>query len=268
MMVVHPDINALEKDNLKQQIRHFIKSLKEKEDNFFLIQKEVLSLRETVKIKENEMVRLTQELETAREEMRAKDNHITALNEKLKLARSNQAPSATTGLAKNLADPDIQRLKDSNSAHQQQNSLLMHDIERIKRENEIQLQAKNSTIKILERDLEEARGDFQSLREKILLKESTPSENNAEETQNIQKELFFSIAKYLTNSASEKNLNLDLNALWEEAKNVPYQNYSNWLNIQIENAHSSIKQSVKQSVEQSIEQSKPSDDNGDSKKES
>jgi len=161
---------------------------------------EVRKLQEEGRVKDDRIKTLEEELNQTREEMKAKDGHITQLNEKIKILRG-MAPNPnrlSVSKATNMLKEELEKLKESNYAHQVQNSLLCTEIKRLQNQSQAQLQAKNTTIKNLQKDLEEARHLYDDLREKVVLqKDIDAMQPFIEELKEVKQEYVVSHFYYL-----------------------------------------------------------------------
>jgi len=200
------------------------------------VQFTINKLQEDLKISQNLAHSLQQDLDRVREEMLAKDNYLTTLNEKLKQARTTAttpqtpaiAPQAKATIAQ-LSD-EIQKLKLSNAAHQSQCAWISSEMDRTKRECKREVQVKDDTIKSLRKDIDELRQEYQKLRQQVLLNQGAP-QDYLQELDHVKRVLFCSVGSSIKNSRNlpAKHSNLDFNLLYDQAKNVPYDKYHDWI---------------------------------------
>eukprot|EP01102_Stenamoeba_stenopodia_P017447 TRINITY_DN624_c0_g1_i1.p1 TRINITY_DN624_c0_g1~~TRINITY_DN624_c0_g1_i1.p1 ORF type:complete len:749 (-),score=234.13 TRINITY_DN624_c0_g1_i1:126-2372(-) len=214
------------------------KQFKLQEMEFTNNAQEVRKLQEEGRVKDEKITLLEEELKQAREEMAAKDGHINQLNEKIKILRGT-APNPnrlSVSKATNMLKEELEKLKESNYAHQVQNSLLCTEIKRLQNQSQAQLQAKNTTIKSLQKDLEEARHLYDDLREKVVLqKDIDTMQPFIDELKEVKQDLFYSMAVgiKLNLAMQGKSCNVDIQSLYEEAQNISPKKWHAWISNQL-----------------------------------
>lgn len=212
------DCNKLEQENLK-----YIMQLRKKEEDIEVhlnlkveLQNEISDLNENIKALEETMHKLAQKKKPL-----------------ISFVRNNEHELENTKL-------ELQKLNGENLALQQ-------TIKNLNDEEKYKLISKTKTIQYYEKIAQENRNKYYDLRKAIMIsklyKFGVTEENKeilseafVEEHENLKRLLFYAkaLSVKLTKSQQGKLVNVDIQNLYETAKNIHYTEWDNWIEKEID----------------------------------
>eukprot|EP01129_Flabellula_baltica_P011613 TRINITY_DN5124_c0_g1_i1.p1 TRINITY_DN5124_c0_g1~~TRINITY_DN5124_c0_g1_i1.p1 ORF type:complete len:475 (-),score=130.31 TRINITY_DN5124_c0_g1_i1:17-1279(-) len=234
--VFHEDLINLKEENekLHEQITEYELKLRDQ--------------AETIEIQLNRQIDLENTIEMLQEEIQSKNTQVSKYGNKLKQIQQRETHKKTSSQIRYL-EQECDKLRDAIQAHQSQNSFLHQMIERITNEKRGELLAKKKTIQYYQDLLNAAQKECNELKQYIFMKKiSNTSEFQEDEIQDeiatnfmydyeeLKRSYFFSLSISIKLSRSIKGLstNIDAQELYEEAQNLDFTEWDNWLHHKLE----------------------------------
>jgi len=167
------------------------------------------------------------ELKKTLEEMEGKDKIISSLKSQLGDAHGGRKGGERGGEREREV---IERLREKIQAEEWQVSLLGRQLREERIGFDSQLEAKDETIEDIRSELRQIRGDYKKLRE-IQVLGMGGSPGDLEQLEEVKKELFFTLGLIIKTSLAQvgKFSNLNTIDLYDEAKDMDYRQWRNWL---------------------------------------
>jgi len=189
-----------------------------------------LELEETQKMLDEKYRNANDSIKSIRQETESKQRIICDLTDQLRDAQAASPVRPTKSL-----NFELEKLREAVQAHQSENRFLSSELTRLEKQMKLLEEAKNETIASVQRNLEEARNEYNSLRGILLTSVSVDDYTHKLEIENLnlKKEYFLSLAVSvkLHRSLVSESSNVDVISLYEQAvsHNVPVRSWPEWL---------------------------------------
>jgi PH domain len=253
---------------VEQRLLAFVDEFRTTEDQVALLKEQQEAAHEQIKLKDQRVRSLEQDRKRLERERDAKDRHIDILDSQLKEARGTSryasvgAASSSSrherrgrggaGAGRDSEAPRaaalVAELRESCKAHQTQSAFLSAELTRVEQSSKAQLKAKDEHLDDLKRELADVRHAYQQLRKKALLAEGV-DDDALSELEKVRKELFYALAVgiKLNLALNGTSCNVDIASMYEDARNIDYRRWNDWIMRQIERSSPSSSSSMSSS---------------------
>ncbi|MDP2439578.1 MAG: hypothetical protein Q8P67_27835, partial [archaeon] len=223
-----------QQDAIVDRLEEFDREYRIREEEFSLLREQQQTAYEELRVRDQSIRDLQDALTRSKMELQAKDKHLEIIDAQLKEARGTGRFDARSHKGSSANEQSTQQLiadlRDTCKAHQAQNALLGQELSATQESVGAIIRAKSARIADLKQHLDDSRHAFQALRKKYLLSQGL-DQDILLELENTRKELFYALAVGIKLNMAESgaNTNVDVASMYDEAKNLHYSKWNDWI---------------------------------------